>query len=381
MKKSILFVLHEGNIGGATKSAIELIKKLSTVYTLYIIIPSKSGGTYTKLKSVNNITILSFPYFWWRSNHHLSKFKQVRNHLLYSFNNLSLIYFMLKLRRIKIDIVHSNSSVIDLGAKIAQKKNITHIWHLREFGVLDQNLYFIKSNKKSYSFMNESTSFFICISDSIKKYYSQFLPSNKLITIYNGVDTQFHYYKDYSFQSDIVHFIICSALQEGKGHIDALNGFKDVMDKGYFQYHFTIVGKDINGYKERLVSLVNQYGLVDYVTFIDFTEDIFTLRKKQDIELVCSTKEAFGRVTVESMLCSNPVIASNTGANPEIVKDNCNGFLYDKNDLNTLSNIIINILDKKVDIKSMRKNAYTYAMYNFSIDRCCHQIMELYERI
>lgn len=43
------------------------------------------------------------------------------------------------------------------------------------------------------------------------------------------------------------------------------------------------------------------------------------MRKKIDVELVCSRSEAFGRVTIESMMSSNPVIGANTGGTKELI--------------------------------------------------------------
>jgi glycosyltransferase involved in cell wall biosynthesis len=44
-----------------------------------------------------------------------------------------------------------------------------------------------------------------------------------------------------------------------------------------------------------------------------------------NIGLMCSRDEAFGRVTIEFMLHKMPVIASNSGANPELVINRING--------------------------------------------------------
>ena len=37
--------------------------------------------------------------------------------------------------------------------------------------------------------------------------------------------------------------------------------------------------------------------------------------------MVCSNREAFGRVTVEAMFAGNPVLAADSGANTELVQD------------------------------------------------------------
>lgn len=37
-------------------------------------------------------------------------------------------------------MVHSNSSVIDMGAYVSMARRIPHVWHLREFGYEDFRL-------------------------------------------------------------------------------------------------------------------------------------------------------------------------------------------------------------------------------------------------
>lgn len=50
-------------------------------------------------------------------------------------------------------------------------------------------------------------------------------------------------------------------------------------------------------------------------------------------------------MTIEAMLSSNPVIASNAGANPELVRDGENGFLYTYNVADDLAKIWRNLLE------------------------------------
>lgn len=56
-----------------------------------------------------------------------------------------------------------------------------------------------------------------------------------------------------------------------------------------------------------------EYGVQDMVEFIDFTNDLVTLREDSDVEVVCSRKEAFGRVAIEAMDCGNPLIVTVAG--------------------------------------------------------------------
>lgn len=377
-KTTVLFVMHERKMGGASKSGISLIERMGKYYNVIVLLKWNKGEVFEKLKENERVKILWAPFFWWKFNKNQTTLNQFKTRFLYNFNHICVFYILFKLRNESIDIVHTNSSVVDIGAIISKQKKAIHIWHLREFGESDQNLHFIKGNKKSYDFMNENTTMFICISEAIKTYYSEYLDKNKLRRIYNGVDISKNVLKKYSFLNGNVKFIICGALQEGKGHLDAIKSFKALIDKGYLNFSCTIIGKNINGYKQKLINIVSEQNLDQYINFMDYSQNIFDIRKYHDIELVCSNREAFGRVTIESMLCSNPVIASNTGANIEIIKKNFNGFLYDKNNLDSLTDILEKIVSFQIDIREIRKNAYFYAINNFSADANFQEINDLY---
>lgn len=99
----------------------------------------------------------------------------------------------------------------------------------------------------------------------------------------------------------------------------------------------------------------------DVVEFVGFVSDMKTLRENCDVELVCSKKEAFGRVTIEAMLSSNPVIASNAGANPELVRDGENGFLYTYNVADDLAKNMEKFIGNVELLKKMGEKACNMA--------------------
>ena len=77
-----------------------------------------------------------------------------------------------------------------------------------------------------------------------------------------------------------------------------------------------------------------------------------------------------------------PVIASNIGGIPEIVKDNQTGFLFEMKNLKNLSNIInhsAKINDK--DYLHLSKNSRKFAQENFSEDVHYLKLMTIYSNL
>ena len=90
-------------------------------------------------------------------------------------------------------------------------------------------------------------------------------------------------------------------------------------------------------------------------------EDMNELRRESDVEIVASTMEAFGRVTVEAMLSGRPVLASDTGANSELVQDNITGWLFNSGDAKSLAGKMEEIINTPNNLFEMGKAAFESA--------------------
>lgn len=96
-----------------------------------------------------------------------------------------------------------------------------------------------------------------------------------------------------------------------------------------------IVGSTSAGNEEMVSDLkkkVNLLGLSDKVEFMDFVSDTADVYSWSDVAIVPSTRpEPFGRIAIEAMSLSKPVIAANHGGLPEIIEHGHSGFLFEPN--------------------------------------------------
>jgi glycosyltransferase involved in cell wall biosynthesis len=91
---------------------------------------------------------------------------------------------------------------------------------------------------------------------------------------------------------------------------------------------------------------MKQVGCDDKVDFLGYSSDVGNIRKDYDIAVVASKSEAFGRVTIEAMHSKMTVVASDCGANPELIENGKNGFLFEYGNIEEFARII-STLDKK----------------------------------
>ena len=94
-------------------------------------------------------------------------------------------------------------------------------------------------------------------------------------------------------------------------------------------------------YYEHLRRLVTNYGLDDTVVFTGYRSDVPDLISLVDIIIHTSVQpEPMGRVVLEGMLFSKPVIATAHGGPVEIIEDGISGFLVPPEDPQSLADKI-----------------------------------------
>ncbi|WP_276390841.1 glycosyltransferase [Eudoraea chungangensis] len=146
-------------------------------------------------------------------------------------------------------------------------------------------------------------------------------PENKTVVINNPVTKKFKLKVRQKTKNE-VSFITVGRLRPQKGYfriIDALAKFKE-------PFHYTIVGKGIE--KDDLIDYIDQKGLSNSVSFIDFTDSVENYLAQSDIFLQGSYVEGFPNALLESCAVGTPVIAFDAlGGINEIIQNGVNGYI------------------------------------------------------
>ena len=376
---NLLYFTHEKEYGGSSRALVALIKELKESNNIYVVTPFKNAKINEELKKMN-IPVISCFFSWWQVPVKASFIKQCLFKTAYLFNNISAKIIENKIKKLNIDIIHSNTSAIDIGAKIANKLGIKHVWHFREF--TKNNLEFIKGREKSYKYINEHGGNIVYISKAIRDFYSNYINSSKTKLIYDGVSPEFIIKdKEYKSNYDSVTFLLAGTLHEGKGQQLAVSAIGRLKENGYRNVKLYLAGGDPIGYSNYLNTIIEKYDIGDQVEYLGFIKDLKELRKKIDVELLCSESEAFGLVTVEGMLAGNPIIGSNSGATAELIKDGINGYLYNCNDVDDLACKMKAIINNPSKIEQVGKNAQKYAIDEFLSNKNAEEIYKYYKII
>ncbi|NSB16558.1 glycosyltransferase family 4 protein [Clostridium beijerinckii] len=378
---NILFIAHEGELNGASLSLLGIIDIIKYENNIFVLTPSKNGQFVNELKN-RGINYLYVPYYRWMASNNCGKLKWYVKKIIYAILGLSNYLTAYKVGRLikenNIKIIHSNSSVINMGAILAKKYNISHIWHIREFGKEDFNMEFVYPTNICLKFMNNTSDKIVCISKAIEEKYTKYLDVNKCKLIYNGLSEEY-IQKKQPKNTSFFNFLIAGRLEEAKGQKEAILAINEVVVQGKKNIKLYIAGA--GGLEKELRNIVEKLKLSDYIEFCGRVSNLKEMRKKIDVELVCSRSEAFGRVTIESMMSSNPVIGANTGGTKELIIEGFNGYLYEQGNYINLARTIEKIMNDNDKFNEMSRNAYFYSKEKFTSKINSDNILNLYKEV
>jgi glycosyltransferase involved in cell wall biosynthesis len=173
------------------------------------------------------------------------------------------------------------------------------------------------------------------------------------------------------------HFCIVGVVSEAKGHTMAIEACK-FLQKLTGNYVLDIIGDGDAAYVRELKENVKKYELTENVRFWGYRSDIADILKTMDVGLMLSKKEAFGRVTVEYMLNYMPVIGTNSGGTPEIIRANQTGYLIDFDQTELLAEKMKYCITNSDTVKKYGEYGRKVAIDCFSVARNTEEIFEVY---
>ncbi len=126
---------------------------------------------------------------------------------------------------------------------------------------------------------------------------------------------------------------------------------------GYLKTEFTIRIAGAGNDEEYLKSIVCELGLGASVDFLGRVSDIDSLYQWANLTVMpCRWQEPFGLVGVESMSCSRPVVAFDTGGISEWLKNAKNGLLAKSGDVKDLATKIDELASDENKMRVMGAN-------------------------
>ncbi len=382
----VLFVADGDSKYGALNSLIQLVTELKRMNSeLRITVAlTRQSTRYKDFESIG-CNVFRVPYTPYYQSIPCDKWKIPIKYIIrgvqYIYGRMFACSYLERKMDIKtVDLIHSNSSREDFGALLAKKYHKPFIWHIREFGDIDYPCY---SYRRNYiDFMNSMATEFIAVSQAVTDHWIQKgIYADKIVRIYNGVAVNTNIKKHYPRTGDLLHFVMMGSLNQVKNQHHLIKAIALLSEKVRGKILVDIVGDGSATYTNVLKHLITANHLTDSVHLLGYRKNFYEHLANYDCGFMCSANEGFGRVTAEYMMAGLPVIASATGANPEIVEDGVNGFLYECGNIENLAEKITYLAENVEQIEKLGRVAYRTAMDRFSAKINAEKIWNQYEKI
>ncbi len=272
-----------------------------------------------------------------------------------------------------IQLVHTNSVVIDFGQGVAESLGVPHVWHLREFLDLDFDLSPVIGWRLFLKKIHQSNAV-IGISKAVYKHY-QLHSHPTAYVIPNAVRSRNHSIRG---QGKKCFLLFCGYVTPQKGVEDALHALAIVANKNY-DLRLLIVGRCDQGYLAKLRRLIQELGIENLVDFLGYQQSIDSYVQEALALVMCSRNEALGRVTIEAMFNGCPVIGYRSAGTMEIINDGRTGYLY--NTVHELADQVIHLLNHQSHVADVVNNARAFANANYSEEDYAGKLLTLYEQL
>ena len=287
-------------------------------------------------------------------------------------------------RKWRPDIIHTHAwgTLCEgvIGAKLARVPIVIH----GEHGTIQHNGKNIYIQRLFWNLTNKVLS----VSDAHKRKLVNTIgcSSEKIKVISNGVDTEYFLVVK---ENDALRLSLGIAVEEVViGTVGRLVPVKNqemlirsfaALKERCSNVKLILVGD--GPLKDKLVQLAVDLGISSSIIFLGRRADIPNILNMMDIFVLPSICEGMSNTILEAMSCGLPVIATDVGGNPEIVKRDVTGFLVPTNNKNALADAISFLVENPGRRKEMGFAGKKLVKTEFSLKTMVRNYEKMYKEM
>ncbi len=325
----ILFVHQSADLYGSDRTLLTLVQRLDRRRFEPIVVIPRTGPLSEALAAAGVETHVTPLLTLSRRSMTVAGFAETVGRAVRSLRRGG------SLRRLRPDLIHSNTMAVLSGAAWAQAWEIPHVWHIHE--IVDRPM--VAAIAFRHLLKNFAT-VTVCCSHAVRRSIEMRAMQERIRVIYNGLDRPA---TDAACTAKVRRrmvdderatvVLLAGRMNAWKGHEVLLRVASRLRVDPSIR--FVLLGDAAPGqefYETDLRRAIVARGLQRTVRLVPFERDVWPWWDACDIAVVPSTRpEPFGLVALEAMLAKRPVIASNLGGLAEVV-DCENGILVSAGD-------------------------------------------------
>jgi glycosyltransferase involved in cell wall biosynthesis len=391
MKKiKLMHIITHLEIGGAERQALLLLKGLNKERYDAVLVSFSEGPLLKEFKDAGvEVEIIKI-----KKRFNLSGFISA---FIGVFRLINII------REKRPDIIHTHQPISNLlGSAVARILRVPVIVSIiqgshQQFAFAYRSLNkFKRLVKIKYLLIDKINAMFvtklIAVSKATRSELVEKVRVNprKIEVIYNAVDiNSFSSVKDNGRLREELGFGFSDRIVGTVANLSPVKGLRFLIEaasllnkeKEIDSIKFLIVGGRSSQYGFHLKELIRRLGLEEKVIFTGLRTDIADILKILEIFVLPSLSEGLPLSILEAMTMAKPVIATEAGGVPEVVKDNRTGLLVPPGNSAALSSAILQLLKDKEKAIKMGIEGRRLVERQFDLNVIVSKTQELYEKL
>ena len=219
----------------------------------------------------------------------------------------------------------------------------------------------------------------ILLAENLYKDIAKYVKREDVYICPNGIPSSCKEEMEARRNNVIPHLLFLSNLLISKGVIVLLDALKILKEKEYTFVCQFIGGETAEINAVQFFEEVNKRELSDLVTYVGrkVREEKEAFFRQADIFVFPTYYETFGLVNLEAMEYKLPVISTNEGGIPDIVKDGENGLICEKQNPVSLADCIAKLLDDEELRVKMGNAGYEKFCREFTLQRFESRMLDI----
>jgi glycosyltransferase involved in cell wall biosynthesis len=314
----ILFVSHSAGMLGAERSLVEIVSEALSHGRHEVIVAVPRPGPLAATCSALGARIVVHRVYSWLG----------RWHAVWPVGIWRLLQIAYRrwaddrlLDAVGPEVVVTNTAVVPGVALAARRKGIRHVWIVREsLGTNRQLRSLVGQRVIARTIVRSSTD--ICVvsrfvHDQLSGLLAREVRAHTLTP--RPVMSTAARVAERGGGGEEFRVVMVGYFSREKGQEIAVRAMRDVRRTSQRRVALVLVGRGSPFAQARLRALVRLHRLRDCVRVVGWTDDVGREYRMADASLMLSENEAYGRVTVESLMRGVPVLGVDRGATREIL--------------------------------------------------------------